>query len=349
MADVGVKHLESLGCHRVVEPRGALPQAAERLDADPARRHPDEIHIDVETLNVDSASFRQIEEEQRGDPERIARRIVEIVNARGKLQNPVTGSGGMLLGRVAWIGAAAAATATRCGVAVGDRVATLVSLTLTPLRIERVLRVRPESHQVDVAGTAVLFTSGTLARMPADLPERLALALFDVAGAAPQVARLAAPGQRILVLGAGGKSGLLASVAARRRVGEAGTVVGVEPHAGAAAAARALGIFTDVFEVSAADPVACVARTGDGYDLVVSCVNVAGAELAAILATRPRGRVYFFSMSTSFARAALGAEGVARDVDLYIGNGYCEGHAEATLALVRDEPALKAELSRRFA
>ena len=347
----------ALGLHRVLEPRGALPQAAERVDADPALRHPDEIHIAAETLNVDSASFRQIEEEQGGDAERIGRRIVELVARHGKLQNPVTGSGGMLLGRVTWIGAAAAATAERCGVAVGDRVATLVSLTLTPLHLERVVRVRPEVHQVDVAGNAVLFTSGTLAKMPADLPERLALALFDVAGAAPQVARLAAPGARVLVLGVGGKSGLLAAVAARRRVGPDGTVVGVEPHPGAAAAARALGVCTAVVEANATDPVACAmaalaagaTATVGGFDLVVSCVNVAGAELAAILATRPRGRVYFFSMATAFARAALGAEGVARDIDMLIGNGYCEGHAEATLALVRDHPALKAELSRRFA
>src|SRR5262249_56758267 len=107
-----------------------------------------------------------------GDPDRIARRILEIVAERGKLQNPVTGSGGMLLGRVTWIGAAAAATAARGGVALGDRAATLVSLTLTPLRIERVVRVRPENHQVDVEGTAILFSSGALGKMPGGLPRR---------------------------------------------------------------------------------------------------------------------------------------------------------------------------------
>jgi threonine dehydrogenase-like Zn-dependent dehydrogenase len=173
--------------HRVIAPAGALPQAAERLDADPTLRHPDEIHIAVDTLNVDSASFRQFVEGEGGD-----------------------------------------------------------------------------------------------------------------------------------------------------------------------AAARGLGVLDAVVEASATDPAACAlaalaAGRTDGFDLVVSCVNVPGAELAAILATRERGRVYFFSMATTFARAALGAEGVARDIDMLIGNGYCVGHAEATLALVRSEPALKAELLRRFA
>jgi L-erythro-3,5-diaminohexanoate dehydrogenase len=345
----------NFGLHRVIEPTGALPQAAWRVDPDPspARRDPDEIHIAVDTLNIDSASMRQIEEEQGGDAHKVGARIAAIVAERGKMQNPVTGSGGMLLGRVTWIGDGAAATAARCGVAVGDRVATLVSLTLTPLVISRVKAVSLTTHQVDVEGNAILFSSGTLARMPDDLPERLALALFDVAGAAPQVARLAGPGQRVLILGAGGKSGLLASVAARRCVGAAGRVVGMEAWAPAAASARAVGACDAVLDGDATQPAVAAAAALDacpgGYDVVVSCVNAEGAELAAILATRPRGKIYFFSMATSFSRAALGAEGVAADIDMVIGNGYADGHAEATLALVRSDTKLLEELRRRFA
>jgi L-erythro-3,5-diaminohexanoate dehydrogenase len=294
--------------------------------------------------------MRQLAEEQGGDPARVGARIAEIVAARGKLQNPVTGSGGMLLGRVVWIGAAAEETARLCGVTVGDRVATLVSLTLTPLHLERVKAVRLDTHQVEVEGNAVIFSSGTLARMPDDLPERLALGLFDVAGAAPQVARLVRPGERVCVLGAGGKSGLLCSAAARRA--GAARVVGVESSAPAAEAARRLGYCDVVIEADAAQPSAVLAAVAEhergGFDLVVSCVNAEGAEMAAILITRQRGRIYFFSMATSFSRAALGAEGVARDVDMLVGNGYCEGHAAATLALVRQEPLLLEELRRRL-
>lgn len=357
---IGAMASDAYGSHRVISPAGALPQAAERLDADPARRELDEIHIAVETLNVDSASMRQIEEEQEHDAGRVAARILEIVGERGKMQNPVTGSGGMLLGRVSWIGAGAAAAAARQGVAVGDRVATLVSLTLTPLWLEKITRVSLETHQVDCVGNAVIFTSGCLAKLPDDLPERLALGALDVAGAAPQVLRLASPGDAVLILGAGGKSGLLCAAAARRRVGPEGVVVGVETYAPAAAAARGLGHCDAVVEADATDPLALFhaatslapgridLRGRGGFDLVVSCVNVAGAEMAAILCTRQRGRIYFFSMATSFARAALGAEGITKDVDMYVGNGYCEGHAAATLDLLRGEPALRAELERRF-
>src|SRR5262249_6586021 len=140
--------------------------------------------------NVDSASFRQIEEAAGGDPAAISDRVRELVAARGKLENPVTGSGGMLLGRVSPKSGAHALA--RFAVAPGDRVVTLVSLTLTPLSLHRIKGVRRETHQIDVEGEAVLFESGMLARLPADLPERVALAALDVAGAGPQVARLVA-------------------------------------------------------------------------------------------------------------------------------------------------------------
>ncbi len=161
----------ALGCpygtHRVVEPQGVLPQPARRIDNTPAP-YDNEILVDVETLNVDSASFHQISESVGGQPERIAARIQEIVAERGKLQNPVTGSGGMLIGTVRTVGAA-----LKTDLKPGDRIATLVSLSLTPLKIERIKAVRPETDQVDIEGTAILFESGIYAKLPADIPDVL--------------------------------------------------------------------------------------------------------------------------------------------------------------------------------
>jgi L-erythro-3,5-diaminohexanoate dehydrogenase len=53
-------------------------------------------------------------------------------------------------------------------------------------------------------------------------------------------------------------------------------------------------------------------------------------------------------MSTSFTKAALGAEGVGKDVDLVIGNGYAHGHADETLDLVRALPAVRALFAKRY-
>src|SRR5206468_9175785 len=137
---------------RVLEAPGVLPLAATRLDADPSIG-PDDVRIAVERLNLDAASFRQLSESCGGDGDAVRSAVLEIVASRGKMQNPVTGSGGMLLGAVDAVG-----PESRLGLAPGDRVATLVSLTLTPLRItDGLARWDGRSEQVPAEGTAILF------------------------------------------------------------------------------------------------------------------------------------------------------------------------------------------------
>lgn len=338
-----------LGTHRVLVPQGALPQPAEKLDPDPSKEFATEIVVDVQTLNIDAASFRQMEEACGGDLGGVSALVMETVERRGKQHNPVTGSGGMLVGTVARVGE----LVRDRGFQPGDRIATLSSLSLTPLSLRRVHAVRAASAQMDVEGTAIVFASAPLAHMPRDMSDRLALALLDVAGAAPQVARLAGEGQCVAILGAGGKSGLLCAAEAKRRVGPKGVVLGLEAYPAYADELRALGVCDHVATIDARDPMAVAAfvlrHTQDrGADLTLSCVNTSGVELSAVLATRDRGRVYYFAMSTSFTAAALGAEGIGRDVDLYIGNGYAHGHAEHTLNLVRGHDALRTLLEKRY-
>jgi L-erythro-3,5-diaminohexanoate dehydrogenase len=80
-----------VGLHRVLAPAGVLPQAADRLDTDPAIR-PDEVRITVERLNLDAASFRQLRDAHHGDGDAVRRAVLEIIQTRGKMHNPVTGS-----------------------------------------------------------------------------------------------------------------------------------------------------------------------------------------------------------------------------------------------------------------
>ena len=123
------------GLHRVIEPAGVLPQPANRLDNNMDEIYDNEILIDVKTLNVDSASFTQIQEQAGGDKAKIAEIMLGIVAKQGKHRNPVTGSGGMLLGVVEKIGSALEG---KIDLKPGDRIATLVSLSLTPLRIDKI-------------------------------------------------------------------------------------------------------------------------------------------------------------------------------------------------------------------
>ncbi|MBO9521057.1 MAG: L-erythro-3,5-diaminohexanoate dehydrogenase [Nocardioidaceae bacterium] len=330
---------DPVGTHRVLEPAGALPQAAQRLDV---RRElwPDEVRVRVERLNLDAASFRQLAEKHAGDGDAVRAEVLDIVATRGKMQNPVTGSGGMLIGTVEEAG-----PDSPLGLKQGDRVATLVSLTLTPLVIEDgLVRWDGRSEQVPAEGYAILFGRSIAATLPADLDDEIALSVMDVCGAPALTSRVVAQYEdpTVAVIGAAGKSGSL-SLAAAAHAGAARTI-GVVPHEREAALLHEAGLADQVVIADARDPLAlrdAVTTAGGPADVTVVCVDVPGCEGGAILATAERGTVIFFSMATSFSAAALGAEGVAADVTMLVGNGYVPGHASYALDRYRDSAGVR--------
>ncbi|MEV4123086.1 zinc-binding alcohol dehydrogenase [Micromonospora sp. NPDC049645] len=347
-----------MGLHRVVQPAGVLPQAAWRLDTSAAIA-PNEVRIRVQRLNLDAASFRQLSEKHGGNGDAVRAEVLEIIATRGKMQNPVTGSGGMLIGTVEEAG-----RRSPLGLTVGDRVATLVSLTLTPLVItDGLAGWDGRSEQVPCDGWAVLFARSIAAVLPDDEDPQLSLAVLDVCGAPALTARVVSryveerrrtedpTPVRVAVIGGAGKSGSL-SLAAARRAGAARTV-GVVPVAAERDALTAAGLASVVALADARDPVglstAVTTALGVPADVTVVCVDVPGCEHGAVLATADGGTVIFFSMATSFSAAALGAEGLAADVTMLVGNGYVPGHAELALGLLRAEPGVRQLFAARVA
>jgi len=381
----------------VIEPPGVLPQAAWRLDASPAIAS-DEVRIRVDRLNLDAASYRQLREAYSADPDKIRRAVLDIITTRGKMQNPVTGSGGMLTGTVDEVG-----PNSPLGLTPGQRVATLVSLTLTPLQVtDGLSQWDGQSEQVPCEGHAILFARSIAAVLPDDLSAELSLAVMDVCGAPALTSRVVTKGAKaakvvedadvtkgaevvegpvVLVVGAAGKSGSLSAAAARQA--GASKVIGVVPNEAEANLLRdpattqdegAGGMPTasedrqsrprpaadrrapqsplvdEIVIADARDPVGLaekVEAAGGPADVTVVCVDVAGCEGGAILSTKQGGRVIFFSMATSFSAAALGAEGLAADVTMLVGNGYVPGHADFALDLIRTTPSVRQLFERR--
>jgi len=249
----------------------------------------------------------------------------------------------MLIGRVAKIGDKLQGVRD---LQVGQRLATLVSLSLTPLRIDKIKKINRDNDQVEIEGKAVLFASGIYAVLPEDMPEKLALAVLDVAGAAAQTARLVKPGDRVVIIGAGGKSGLLCLHEARKRAGITGQVIGIAPREASKIRAESTGYCDEVIVADAADALDVMNKVqditgGKMADITINCVNIPHTELSSILATRDGGTVYFFSMATSFTAAALGAEGVGRDITMIVGNGYARDHDKISLNILRESKILR--------
>ena len=337
------------GTHRVIEPKGTLPQPALKISND-MTIFDNEILINVDYLNIDSASFTQLKEEAGGDLEKIKKKIMEIVQERGKMQNPVTGSGGMLIGKVEEVGKA---LQSKIELNVGDKIATLVSLSLTPLKIDRILTINPDIDRVEIEGKAILFESGIYAKLPEDMENTLALAALDVAGAPAQIKNLVKEGDDVLILGATGKSGLMCSCMAKKMVGKNGKVIGQARSETRAEFLRETRFCHETIIADVLNPTNVLEETlkvngGNEVDVVINCLSIPNSELSSILPVRDKGIVYFFSMATSFTKAALGAEGIGKDVTMIIGNGYTKNHAQITLDLLRESDTLRRIFEEKY-
>lgn len=334
-----MKKGDTYGIHRVIEPEGSLPQPAVKIDND-MEIYDNEILIDVQTLNIDSASFTQIREEAEGDIQMIKEIMMGIVEDKGKHQNPVTGSGGMLIGRVGKIGPA---LEDKTDLKIGDKIATLVSLSLTPLRIDSIKQVRVDVDQVDIEGKAILFESGIYSIIPDDIEEKLALSVLDVAGAPAQTAKLVKPGDTVLVIGGAGKSGMLCLYEAKKRAGINGRVICMDMNISRVKDTGLADVYIEANAVDAVEILEKVSRATCGLmaDIVINTVNIQNTEMSSILACKDGGLVYFFSMATDFTKAALGAEGVGKDINMMIGNGYTKGHAALALDIMRESKVLR--------
>ncbi len=335
------------GTNRVIEPTGVLPQAATKID-NTMKVKANELLIDVITLNIDSASFTQIKKACQNDVLKMEEMILEIVSTRGKMQNPVTGSGGMLIGKVKEVGPLFPDQSLKKG----DKIATLVSLSLTPLVIDKIKEINLDNDQVHIEGSAILFETGIFARVPNDMDEHLVLAALDVAGAPAQVDKLVKEGDTVAIIGAAGKSGVLCAYQAMVKATKTGKVIGVVNEEQQITALNELGLCDEVVLADATNAIEVyekVTKVNHGQvDITINVVNVPNTEMSCILITKDSGIVYFFSMATSFTKAALGAEGVGSDVTMIIGNGYTKGHAELTLKLVNNAKKIKELFEKKY-
>lgn len=340
-----------LGIHRVLEPPGTLPQPAWKLDNTPIANATETL-VNVQKLHIDSASFTQIAHACEHDPARMRSHIMDIIARRGKMHNPVTGSGGILLGTIEQLDED---YGKMHNLAIGDTIVSLTSLSWLPLHLEQIHAIHLERSEIEVTGKAIFFRSNPLATLPADLPQAIVVAALDVAGAPARVATLVQPGQRVTVLGAGGTAGLLTLCAIRQKLGHSGHLIAIEYSDKALQDIATLDVANVLLRGDATRPLELsehVQNTCAGYDyladLTINVVNVPNTEFATILLTKPDGRILFFSMATSFTVAALGAEGMARQVEMQIGNGYMPDHGKVAIQLLRDFPQLRTIFTRRF-
>jgi L-erythro-3,5-diaminohexanoate dehydrogenase len=342
------------GFHRVLEPARASCQAAAKLNNSAKLLHPTETLLSVQRLILDSTSARSL-----GESSDAAGFITGTVTARGKMHNPETESGGVLLATVREIGPD---SSHRHSLTPGDVVVPLSSLTCIPLHLDRVQGFYAEAAAVE--GTAVLFDSSPVARVPPDVSPSVAVLSLDISSLVPQVdrairqavldARVGGDDRRVSILVQGlGKSGLAAISCIRRleASGQLGSrklqVLGSDTSETAVSSAVVREHADAVAQLDAREPLATLdflAEHGqsDGCDLVLATHNQSDCGASAVFAAREFGRVIFFSMATNFAQANLATDTAGKDVACSFGVGLAHQQGEAMFQLLRDDPLLRA-------
>jgi L-erythro-3,5-diaminohexanoate dehydrogenase len=329
------------GFYRVISPRKAIPQTAYRLDNAPEIKTPREVLIAVHTLNLDSTSMREIRGGVgKGIYGSIEERIREIVRERGKMHNPVTESGGVLVGSVRDMGEEAM---RNFELKKGDAIIPVASLSTIPLHLRKIGKI--QGDKVEVEAEAVLFPSLPYTGVPEDFDLDTALSAIDISSIVPQIRRTVQDRQTLLVIGAG-KAGVAAMAAAREAAVDL-AIIAMDYSGEKLRDAEKLGCADRLLEADATSPeevLAAVEKATEGKlcDLVINCVNVPGTEASSILACKERGVVFFFSMATKFDKAALGTDATGKDVSMLIGNGVARNQAKLTFDLLRRHPELKA-------
>ena len=325
---------DEFGIARSIEPKASLPQPAWKID-NTMKLRPSEILIDVKIININLVSFNEILEEAEFQEEQIKKRIVDIIEERGKLHNPVTGTGGMFYGKVLEMGEE---YPNKYNLATGDEIVSLTSLSLTPIKLEKIIAIDYEAAQLEVEAKCILFANSPVIKKPEDLPLKLVVNALDEAGAPCRTNQIVKKNQSVLILGANGKIGMLCAYAARDRLAGTGKLIGIVKAPQSKEQVEKYRVFDQVLQIDASNVVDfCELDDShlEGYDIVINCVNSPNTELACLLAVKNKGIIYFASLSSDYKLTSLTAEGIGKEITLIPYTGYLEGHADYTLDLIR--------------
>lgn len=305
-----------------------------------------EMLVDVQIINVNATSFSQIYNSVNGNLDDIKKRVLEIIQSRGKLQNPITGTGGILYGRVKKIGKD---YPNPFYLTPGDFVITLASLSLTPLRIDDIEDIDIFSGQLTVRGKAIVFDHMPLIKVGTNVQSekyslKILISAMDEAGAPRQSWKLVHPHDKVLIIGANGKLGLLCAYAARKKMGGTGGIVGVVKTLKSKKILENTAVFDEVYCCDVLNTVETIdylsTKITGLFDLTINCMTISGSEMLSLVLTRSNGTIFFASLANSHNKTALTSESMGKDLNIIGYTGFVEGHATFTIQLLKNHPDL---------
>ena len=334
--------MQNFGSDRSVEPKGAIPVSAWKLDN--SREIGDkELRLRIDRVKIEEGSFHQLCSTYHYDENKIRERVFQIIEKRGKLHNPSTNSGGICCGVIDAIGK------DYCNpenFQVGDKVICITSLTAIPMRLETIETVDFNYAQMNVTGYCILFETSPIVLYPEELKESYLLSALDESGSIVNVYNFAETGNRFLILGNNVLSVLLYAAAIRKKAAKKSRVVAVLDNAGRQILEekkieKILAKYIDkVYFADILSPMedfqVIEAQEKELFDISVNCANLLGAETISVLFTKDQGSLFFTSLINNYNLAILFAESLGKALKTYSLDEYTQNYDKFTVALVRE-------------
>lgn len=330
---------DTFGLSRVLEPAGAVPVTAWKIDN---RREigSNECRIAVKRIHIEWDSFQQFCNECAYDEEKIKARIMGIIMRRGKLHNPFTGGGGIFYGSIEEMGEHYAVGSNHC---IGDRVLCNTTLTALPLCIDEILEIDYRYGELRVSGYGIIFETTPVTKVSGEEGLSYTMAIMDESGSPYNVHTLAQPGMRFLIIGRDLVSISIYVNTIKKAIGEDGyfTLILDKEYADSFSQGEIEHIlkkYTNSFYfpdmTKSVDAVELIRAKEDLYDLTINCEDLQGAEMLAVMMTKNKGHIYFTSILNNFVNAILMAESMGKEIFTSALDQYSEGYEEFTMELI---------------
>ncbi len=336
--------MKDFGVSRVMEPKGAVPATAWKLD-NQRQISPKEIRIRLEKVHIEWDNFNQICSHCGYDEMRIKARIMQIIEERGKLHNPFTGSGGLFMGTIEEIGSEVDAE----GLKVGDRVFSQSSITGMAMHIDRITRFDFNYGQMECQGYVICFEATSLIQYTGEVSAKYLLTAIDEEGNFLGVRQAVSEGnvERAVIIGGNLVTTLLYAQILRDCFGENTRLTAVlDKHSlGNLTEAEIISAFQPVIEhtcfVDLSQPLEAwqqimdEERNDQPVDAVINLEDISGSETLATLLVREHGTVFYASLQNNYSEGILVADSMGKEVTPYALDGFDKDAYDYAVKLIQ--------------
>ena len=328
------------GIQRVLEPQHVLPTSAWRLD-NGRNIYSNELKVSIKRIHLEGTGFKQICTESNYDEKKIKQSIIDVVIRRGKLHNPVTDTGGLVMGVVEEIGAD---YNNKNDLKVGDLVICNASAASLPMYIEDITSIDKAFNQVEAKGYVIVHELIPVVKALETVPSEMLMFAFDQSGTLYRLKTLLRGKSKFLIVGNSMLTNLLYGHVIRRELGSDCEITCLlDKKSSTKITGKGIDnlikkVFDEVNYLDILRPVECMEKLGaeSYYDLSVNCAEIPGAETINILATKPGGTVLFANLINNLNIALYITESISKTLDVRGAEGYLEGYDEFDIELVKE-------------